>query len=673
MTWLISSIFVGVMLAAQTNFPIYSNQNLVTGNTPQLVVLTPQTVLEGDETERFEQTYPLSQTGRVSVSNVNGSIVIEAWDRNEVKLEYVKTADTRERLANLEVKISSKPDSLKIETDYHNDWQNGNWNCNKNCKLEVQYKLTVPRTAVLNEIETVNGSVSISNMTNFTKANAVNGNVKATNLRGKAEIDTVNGTTEVDFDSLNSDSRITLSTVNGRVNLMIPSDADATIKADTVNGSISNDFGLPIRKGKYVGRDLYGKVGDGSVKINLDSVNGGLNIQRKKDGKNTKPVVDLLPAKGDDEDSEDDDDGAVGAGKVTSKTVNQAISKSMKDSTRVMIRESARIAESVNVAEIANIARIDALKESAVVMEEAGKAMQSARLDVLRANRELMKTARLSRLDWDENRANRVEEISDTLKVKGTPKVTIEAKNCSVSVRGWDKDEVKYRITKLVRGEIQPNIDFQITHDDANVMIKAVQLKKSGPNARTDPPATKNISKDGKILVYSDGEVVTFPNNAVRIEVFVPKKSNLRILTDREIRIEGITGEIKLDGEDNSINVRDSEGKLSITAGDALIRVIGFKGEIDSTAGDGANFFEGEFNRFSAKVGEGTIILTLPDNANADINANSKINSEGFDLIEFNGQETHRRIGSGGAIYKLEVGDGQIYVRNANLLRAANE
>jgi len=36
----------------------------------------------------------------------------------------------------------------------------------------------------------------------------------------------------------------TLSTVNGRVNLAIPSDANATINADTLNGNITNDLGL---------------------------------------------------------------------------------------------------------------------------------------------------------------------------------------------------------------------------------------------------------------------------------------------------------------------------------------------------------------------------------------------------------------------------------------------
>ncbi len=668
MSWLLSSFLFSTVLASVTGFPIFSSENLVTGNLPQLVVLTPQTVVEGDETERFEQTYPLNANGRVSVDNVNGSIVVEAWDRNEVKLEAVKIANSRERLAEVEIKVSSKPEYLKIETVF-GSWKNGNrnWNCSGYCRLEVQYKLMVPRGAMLNEIETVNGSVTISNMTNYTKANAVNGNVKATNLRGTADIDTVNGTSEVTFDQLDENSKITLSTVNGRVNLVLPSDADATIKADTVNGSISNEFGLPVRKGKWVGRDLYGKVGNGNVKITLDSVNGGLSIKRKPDGKELKPVVNLLPAK-DNEDADDDDDRmTVSVGEGNSKTINKAISKSVKEASKVAAIESARIARQ------APAIAAQALKESALAMEEAKKAVGSLDRDVLRANRDLMRaTAELSRISWEEANGRRIEEKSETFQVKGTPKVTVDAKNCSVSVRGWDKPEVKYRITKLVRGVIQPNIDFQVTHDDSNVLIKAIPLKKSGQNSSGASIATENITKDGKILVYTDGEVVTIPNNAVKIEVFVPKKSNLRILTDREIRVEGVTGSIDLTGGDGAINVRDSNGKLKIAAAEATVRVIGFEGEVNSKIGDGTSFFEGEFSKFYAKAVDGTIVLTLPDDANADIQANAKINTEGFNLTEFKDVETSRRIGNGGVTYNLEVGDGQILVRNSKLLKVTN-
>lgn len=671
MSWLLSVFVASLIYSSSGSFAAFSAENLAIGNTPQLIVTTPQSVMQGDETERFEQTYPLNANGKVSVSNVNGSIVVDSWDRNEVKLEAVKIADSKERLSHVEIKIEANPDSLRIETEY-GDWKNGNrnWNCNGYCRLEVQYKLTVPRTAVLNEIETVNGSVTISNMTNYTKASAVNGSVKATNLRGTADIDTVNGTSEISFDRLDSTSKVTLSTVNGRVNLVIPSDADATIKAETVNGSISNEFSLPVRKGKYVGRDLYGKLGDGTVKINLDSVNGGLNIKRQQDGKNPKPVTNLLNMKedADDEDSEDDEDGKANVSSVSK--MNKDIAKSVKESTKVAV------AESMKVAERTRIETAKAMKEATKAMADNAREMERVQREAARVNREIMRAnrdiVRTSGGNWNWNwdwnggdfSTSRVEEQTDSFPVKGTPKVTIDAKNCSISVRGWDKDEVKYRIIKLIRGTIQPNVNVSVSHTSSEVMINTNVEAKSAPKA----PSTGQNKEDETWTVTPP--VVDFPSNSVRIEVLVPKKSNLRILTDREIRVEGVSGNIDLTGSDGAINVRDSEGKLKIAAEDAMVRVIGFSGEVDSRTVNGANFFEGYFAKFFAKATDGTIVLTLPEDTNADIVADTKINTEGFDLTEFNGDETRRRIGEGGTTYQIKVDEGQILVRNAKLLNA---
>jgi hypothetical protein len=95
----------------------------------------------------------------------------------------------------------------------------------------------------------------------------------------------VNGEVRAGFDSLNAGTSLALDTVNGKVNLEVPSDINATIKADSLNGSIVNEFGaFPVRKGKPVGRDLHGRVGTGEVQIKLSAVNGGLFIGRKKDG-----------------------------------------------------------------------------------------------------------------------------------------------------------------------------------------------------------------------------------------------------------------------------------------------------------------------------------------------------------------------------------------------------
>ncbi|NJM52765.1 MAG: hypothetical protein HC846_04845 [Blastocatellia bacterium] len=676
MSWLLSVAVASLIFAAPNGLSNYLTENMARGNSPQVVVLTPQAVLQGDETERFEQTYPLNPNGRVSISNINGSIVVEAWDRNEVKVEAVKTADSKDRLAEVEIKVEAKPDYIKIETEY-GKWMNGNrnWNCRNNCRLEVQYKLFVPRNAVLNEIETVNGSVSISNTSNVTNASAVNGSVKAINLRGTARIETVNGTSEIDFDSLNSDSKIVLTTVNGRVNLLLPSDVDATIKADTVNGNINNEFGLPVRKGKYVGRDLYGKVGDGTVKINLESVNGGLNIRRKQDGKNPKPVVNLLNMKED----ADDEDGVDVAAEVTNiGKMNKTIAKSVKESTKIAVEESLKIAEeSPLIVEKALKDAEKALNDNAKEIEKALKDAERIQRDVQRDAQRIQRDAERMERDlartytqafgqnWAENlggiNARRIEEVSDTIEVKGTPKVTIDAKKCSVSVRGWDNNEVKYKVTKIIRGVIQPNVDVKVNNTGSEITINAIlkgQKVKSVSGKHTETVITPE----------NDGQFTVLPENAVRIEVFVPKKSNLRILTDREIRVEGVTGSIDLSGGDEAINVRDSEGTLKLTAADALVRVIGFTGVVDSKTADGTSFFEGDFEKFSARTVDGKIIITLPEDANADIEANTKINTEGFNLTEFGGDENRRRIGEGGNLFQLKVGEGEILVRNAKTL-----
>ena len=81
MSWLYTIVFTGLMLSSQGSSFFTADHSIQ--NSPVVVVESRK----GDETEKFEQTYPLTPNGRVSVSNVNGSITVKAWDRSEVKLE----------------------------------------------------------------------------------------------------------------------------------------------------------------------------------------------------------------------------------------------------------------------------------------------------------------------------------------------------------------------------------------------------------------------------------------------------------------------------------------------------------------------------------------------------------------------------------------------------------
>ncbi len=234
------------------------------------------TTNDTDETERFEQTYSFDSNGRIEIGNINGSITIEAWDNPQIKLEYSKIADDRERLADVDVKIEAGKDSFRVKTDYVK--QKDGWNKGK---LYVEFRLTVPRTAVLDNIRSVNGDLNISDMTNRVEASAVNGNVLAKNLSGALKISTVNGTVNAELAQMKAGSEVNLSTVNGTVNLYLPSFIDAVFTGSTVNGSIKTDLGLTVTKRKYgSGSSLSGTLGSGSSNVKLSSVNGTIAIKQ---------------------------------------------------------------------------------------------------------------------------------------------------------------------------------------------------------------------------------------------------------------------------------------------------------------------------------------------------------------------------------------------------------
>ena len=63
-------------------------------------------------TEEFHKTYPLSANGRVALENINGPVHISVWDRNEVKVDAVKSAQSPEELKDAEILVNNSATNL---------------------------------------------------------------------------------------------------------------------------------------------------------------------------------------------------------------------------------------------------------------------------------------------------------------------------------------------------------------------------------------------------------------------------------------------------------------------------------------------------------------------------------------------------------------------------------
>ncbi|MGC2476378.1 MAG: DUF4097 family beta strand repeat-containing protein [Candidatus Sulfotelmatobacter sp.] len=256
----------------------------------------------GALTEEFHQTYAITADGRVELDNINGDVHISSWDRNEVKVDAVKYADTKERLDAAKIEIDSGKDYLSIRTkypDHNNTW---NWGSHNN-PAGVEYTLTVPRTARLDEIKLINGALDVSGVSGEVRASCINGRLQAQDLSGRAKLDTVNGRLEAKFKELTKES-VELNSVNGSVDLTIPSDSNAEVEANTVSGRISNDFGLNVNRHQMVGQSLRGELGNGGARIKINNVNGRIEIHHAQDGRAMSPAKDRSGHDNDDDDSE---------------------------------------------------------------------------------------------------------------------------------------------------------------------------------------------------------------------------------------------------------------------------------------------------------------------------------------------------------------------------------
>ena len=256
----------------------------------------------GALTEEFHQTYALTADGRIELDNINGDVHISSWDQNQVKVDAVKYADTKERLDEAKIEIDSRNDSLSIRTKYPDHNQSWNWGSHNN-PASVEYTLTVPRTARLDEIKLINGALDINGVSGEVNASCINGHLEAHNLAGRARLSTINGRLDARFDQLAGNS-VELSSVNGSVE----SDDSFGLEGGTrgQHGFWRNQQRFraarepsPVR-GPRSARRAGQRRARGS---RLENVNGRIEIRHAQDGRALSPVKDLSHRDKDEDDN----------------------------------------------------------------------------------------------------------------------------------------------------------------------------------------------------------------------------------------------------------------------------------------------------------------------------------------------------------------------------------
>jgi DUF4097 and DUF4098 domain-containing protein YvlB len=591
--------------------------------------------------EEFHQTYKLAAEGRVSLRNISGGARVVVWDRDEVRVDAIKHARTRERLEEATIDVEATGDSVSVRTRYPTDELRWDSRDTRNNPASVEYTLTVPRRARVDSVELINGGLDVEGVAGLLKATCVNGRLTARAVAGEARLSTINGALSAEFDRLEEGKTITLSSVNGTLDAVLPSDASAVLKVETVHGSITNDLGLPVKRGEYVGASLEGRLGAGGAHLKLSNVNGVIRVRRAADGRAQSPVTNLLSNEGRDAETRDE------VRRRVERQVETATRRARPDAGR----EGARASREA----------LDRSKEAARREAEAERAARGAErerisLEAERAAREAQGAVR------DAGRNERAEEArrgSDyqlseveyrSFQVGARPLVSLSTFDGEITVEAWDKPTVSITATRRARDEsAMRGIVLAVA---GNGSPHAVSFGAEFPRARRGA-----------------GDI----GASVSLEVRVPRSANVTVKSgDGRVRLAGVSGTLDLRTADGAIEVFDSRGTLTAVTGDGRVRVASFEGDATAETRDGRITLDGSFRQLAARTGSGSITLALAPGSSAEIETEAeRVVTDGSaatldgGAVEVSTRRVRRwRVGAGVAAGRisLRTGEGEIYL-----------
>ncbi|MBY0494017.1 MAG: hypothetical protein K2Y23_07360 [Cyanobacteria bacterium] len=235
-------------------------------------------IAAGKATDTWSRTYKLGDKQRFELINVNGRITAEPTDGAEVIVEGKRTAKAmsdekaREVLAQLEIREEAGDSSVRVESRPP-----------RRADHEIEWTVKVPKGVVV-DLRTINGGVRMNNLSNEIHARTTNGGVKGIGINASIfEGSAVNGGVELALSApLEASDSIEMETVNGGIELDLPSESKATIAARCVNGGVrveNLDLNKETQQNEFdKRRRLNGTMNGGGAKVNLSTTNGGVRI-----------------------------------------------------------------------------------------------------------------------------------------------------------------------------------------------------------------------------------------------------------------------------------------------------------------------------------------------------------------------------------------------------------
>jgi hypothetical protein len=267
----------------------------------------------------FDTTFAVRSAGTLRLDNRQGSIAVDSWERDEVRVRARTAGNTRVRLdregsiveldasgrrgpagtadweitvpRRFDVEIDAFNSNIQVtgvEGDVQAETTNGSivlTAIRGRINAEsTQGRITIRDSRGELHAETVNQGIDVSGHDGEIHAETVNGGIQMDGIRSASvDAETVNGNVQYDGE-IRDGGRYALSTHNGAIVLFVPTAANADVTVETFRGEIDSEFPIRIQGGTGSRRHLEFTIGSGGARIELASFGGSVRLRRPARG-----------------------------------------------------------------------------------------------------------------------------------------------------------------------------------------------------------------------------------------------------------------------------------------------------------------------------------------------------------------------------------------------------
>jgi hypothetical protein len=206
-----------------------------------LALLLPATALAVERThDRPVISVPLtdaSKPAEVRIELGRGDIIVRGTDDSSAVHIRSDRPMPAERKDGLRV-ISSSSGGMSVRQNNNVVQINQDVSDGKPGLFEID----VPRSASLVVTSSHGGKVGVENVSGNVEIQNLNGEIALRNLSGGALVQTANGRISAFYASLPVDKPLSFTSMNGEIELRVPSDAKASVRLRTHKGDVLTDF-----------------------------------------------------------------------------------------------------------------------------------------------------------------------------------------------------------------------------------------------------------------------------------------------------------------------------------------------------------------------------------------------------------------------------------------------